>query len=64
MFKPIKCTQTIIACSFIEINECHAENGGCEQECTNTNGSFQCSCYSGYFGSVFCSGILLYKILT
>ena len=24
------------------------DNGGCEQVCTNTNGSFSCSCGSGY----------------
>ena len=33
-----------------DINEC-SSNGGlgpCQQVCTNTNGSFNCSCQSGY----------------
>jgi fibulin 1/2 len=29
-------------------NECQTSNGGCEQTCTNTDGSFQCSCDTGY----------------
>ena len=39
-----------------DINECASQNGGCKQVCTNSNGSFQCSCYSGFSGDVFCSG--------
>ena len=31
-----------------DINECNSGNGGCSQTCTNTLGSFQCSCASGY----------------
>eukprot|EP00731_Ephydatia_muelleri_P028193 Em0019g1066a len=31
-----------------EINECLASNGGCAQICTNTVGSFTCSCNTGY----------------
>ena len=31
----------------LDINEC-AENGTCDQDCTNTDGSFMCSCYNGY----------------
>ena len=27
-----------------DINECSISNGGCEEICTNTNGSFICSC--------------------
>ena len=26
------------------MNECATSNGGCEQMCTNTRGSFECSC--------------------
>ena len=26
------------------MNECLKDNGGCAQTCTNTEGSFQCSC--------------------
>ena len=28
----------------IDINECATDNGGCEVHCTNTIGSFNCSC--------------------
>ena len=33
-----------------DINECGTDNGGCEQICTNTNGSYMyyCLCASGY----------------
>lgn len=31
-----------------DVNECAVENGGCAQVCTNTEGSFQCSCIAGY----------------
>ena len=31
-----------------DINECEINNGGCEQMCNNTNGSFFCSCEMGY----------------
>lgn len=29
---------------FIDINECDNNNGGCSQNCSNTVGSFSCSC--------------------
>ena len=32
----------------IDINECETANGGCQHSCTNTIGSFNCSCYTGY----------------
>ena len=32
----------------IDIDECITNNGGCEQMCTNTIGSFNCSCTDGY----------------
>ena len=31
----------------IDIDEC-AEIDACDQDCTNTVGSFMCSCYNGY----------------
>ncbi|XP_019850443.1 PREDICTED: uncharacterized protein LOC105312253 isoform X2 [Amphimedon queenslandica] len=31
-----------------DYNECNVKNGGCEQNCHNTVGSFYCSCRSGY----------------
>ena len=30
------------------MDECQINNGGCAQICVNTDGSFQCSCNSGY----------------
>ena len=32
----------------IDINECDTDNGGCEHNCTNTLGSYQCQCREGY----------------
>ena len=37
----------MFSCS-IDINECETANGGCEQICSNTIGSFACSCAVGY----------------
>ena len=31
-----------------DINECSSTNGGCNHVCTNTIGTFLCSCNSGY----------------
>ena len=31
-----------------DIIECDEGNGGCSQICTNTEGSFECSCRNGY----------------
>ena len=31
-----------------DIDECAVNNGGCDQNCTNTEGSFYCSCQMGY----------------
>ena len=35
-------------CSVLDIDECQSDNGGCEQVCTNIEGSFECSCRTGY----------------
>ncbi|XP_071145233.1 uncharacterized protein [Mytilus edulis] len=31
-----------------DIDECTLQNGGCEQNCANSHGSFECSCDRGY----------------
>ena len=31
-----------------EIDECALGNGGCEQQCHNTEGAFYCECKAGY----------------
>ena len=33
---------------FTDVNECAADTDGCDQVCTNTAGSFECSCNSGF----------------
>ena len=33
---------------FLDINECASDNGGCEEECFNTDGSFGCLCGEGF----------------
>ena len=52
----IFCIQLI--CSCIDIDECLVSNGGCEHICLNTNGSYHCSCQSGFklTNNIFCSG--------
>ena len=34
--------------SISDINECLSNNGNCSHTCTNTNGSYICSCRLGY----------------
>ena len=34
--------------SSADINECEVNNGGCSHDCTNTLGSYSCSCAHGY----------------
>ena len=31
-----------------DINECESNNGGCQHNCSNNVGSFQCSCLPGH----------------
>ena len=47
---------------FLEINECSAGTDNCDAnaDCTNTVGSYNCTCKSGYSGDgVTCTGTLL-----
>ena len=37
-----------ISVLLIDVNECITNNGGCEQLCHNTIGSYYCSCNSSY----------------
>ena len=30
------------------MNECDINNGGCEGVCSNSDGSYECGCESGY----------------
>ena len=43
-----------------DMDECQASNGGCAQICNNTDGSFVCSCMTGYTlaaNSLGCDGM-------
>ena len=40
----LKCKQLWYLLNTIDINECSTSNGGCEDTCVNTDGSFECSC--------------------
>ena len=46
--------------SFLDIDECSINNGGCDQKCTNTN---VCSCNDGYIlngDGLTCDGIIMH----
>lgn len=32
----------------LDLDECEVVNGGCEQVCINSIGSYSCGCYQGY----------------
>ena len=55
--------------NFTDINECSTNNGGCEQLCHNTVGSYYCTCNSSYTLNTddhMCDGKLLsqlYKLI-
>ena len=34
--------------SCVDVDECNLDNGECDHTCTNTDGSFFCSCDAGY----------------
>ena len=49
-----------------DVDECALNNGGCSQSCTNTPGSFRCSCKPGYYLTVdgrTCQGIMFFRHL-
>ena len=43
----VYCSQ-VMALFFTDVNECLLNNGNCSQNCTDTIGSYTCSCYVGY----------------
>ena len=50
----------------VDINECVTQNGGCEQNCQNTIGSYSCSCLTGYLidsNDHNCTGLYIQRIL-
>ena len=40
--------QSFLTISSTDINECIINNGGCDQRCENTVGSFSCGCVAGF----------------
>ena len=47
-----------------DIDECQDNNGGCSQDCSNTEGSYSCSCKEGYqlqSDNANCTGKLIYS---
>ena len=53
-----------------DINECIIGNGGCQQTCINTPGSYHCGCRSGYKltsdnttceGNILCIDLHIYQ---
>ena len=47
--------------TILDINECATLNGNCSQTCTNTIGSYYCSCSTGYIlggNNMTCNGEL------
>lgn len=43
------CTdRSSLACSPADKDECSKDNGGCQQDCVNTFGSYECQCRSGF----------------
>ena len=50
----------------VEINECASSSSPCEHSCTNTDGSFQCSCNNGYLlddDGRSCDGMFMYLVM-
>ena len=39
---------TMITICFVDVNECLVKNGGCEHNCTNLIGSYNCICNEGF----------------
>ena len=51
---------------YVDINECEINSGGCDQNCTNTIGSFICNCVLGYEldeDEVTCNGKYEWRVL-
>ena len=55
----IESAKNVSGVTLSDRNECSDNNGGCEQICTNSVGSFTCSCREGFqqSGIYACSGI-------
>ena len=48
-----------------DVNECNDNNGDCEHTCINSEGSYSCSCNSGYSldsNERYCSGKYMFEL--
>lgn len=43
------CVYIILSLFFLDVDECLSNNGGCQQICVNTMGSYECQCKEGFF---------------
>lgn len=41
-------SRPLALCSSVDKDECSKDNGGCQQDCVNTFGSYECQCRSGF----------------
>ena len=64
MVVKVRCSNSFHYKYCVDINECNQGNGGCEQSCTDTAGSFTCTCATGYqlTSGRHCSGIHIISI--
>ena len=49
----------------LDVNECDDNNGGCSDNCTNTEGTFNCDCPHGWKmgpNGFTCEGILTFEV--
>ena len=46
--KTVTCAILINSFDITDINECQFNNGQCGHHCTNTDGSYYCTCNAGY----------------
>lgn len=42
----------LLVFTFSDVNECASNNGNCDAICTNTVGSYRCSCMGGFMLNV------------
>ena len=50
---------------YVDIDECQLDTNNCTQQCTNTDGSYNCSCYTGFIltsDNHTCIGWLTYSL--
>ena len=51
---------------YSDVDECLIDNGGCDQTCNNTDGSFECSCEEGLVlaaDNLNCEGTYVHRTL-